>query len=141
MTKTALALAMIAIHEIQRPGAKKGKTETITPGTGFDAASESEFDFLKAVGAARPAAPVVEEEPLQLDPNLSTDDLTPPGGDDLTPPGGEDLDDQLAEDLSKKTVKELRAMLTEKEIAFETSDNQAQLIAKLTPAPADDNLV
>ena len=46
----ALALAMIAIHEIQRPGAKRGQVDTISPGTSFEAKDEEQFEHLRAAG-------------------------------------------------------------------------------------------
>lgn len=123
MTKlTALALAMIAIHEIQRPGAKRGQTETIVPGTAFEAEDEAQFEHLRAVGAARPKAATVEVAPADDD---NDDDLL--AGDEV--------------DLTKLNVKALRKLLTSKEIEFDAAADKEQLIARLTQAPTDNSLV
>lgn len=149
---TALALAMIAIHEIQRPGPRKGVLDTIVPGSVFTASSEDEYKYLHTVGAARPAPQDEVAEDLQGegtgvgDQGTGVVDQGTGVGDQGTAPVDEEDDDDLPPagdqvDLTKLGVKALRKMLTAKEIAFDPAANQEQLISLLTPAATDDDLV
>ena len=117
----ALALAMIAIHEIQRPGAKRGQVDTISPGTSFEAKDEEQFEHLRAAGAARPKADTAPVAAAADDDN--EDDDTIPG--DVV-------------DLTTLGVKALRKLLVAKGVEFDTAAGKDQLIALLTPAATDD---
>ena len=117
----ALALAMIAIHEIQRPGAKRGQVDTISPGTLFEAKDEEQFEHLLAAGAARPKAATAPVAAAADDDN--EDDDTIPG--DVV-------------DLTTLGVKALRKLLVAKGVEFDTAADKDQLIALLTPAATDD---
>ena len=117
----ALALAMIAIHEIQRPGAKRGQVETISPGTSFEAKDEEQFEHLRAAGAARPKAATAPVAAAADDDN--EDDDTIPG--DVV-------------DLTTLGVKALRKLLVAKGVEFDTAADKDKLIALLTPAATDD---
>lgn len=117
----ALALAMIAIHEIQRPGAKRGQVDTISPGTSFEAKDEEQFEHLRAAGAARPKAATAPVAAAADDDN--EDDDTIPG--DVV-------------DLTTLGVKALRKLLVAKGVEFDTAAGKDQLIALLTPAATDD---
>lgn len=122
----ALALAMIAIHEIQRPGAKRGQVDTISPGTSFEAKDEEQFEHLRAAGAARPKA---DTAPVAAAPVAAAADDD--NEDDDTIPGD-------VVDLTTLGVKALRKLLVAKGVEFDTAAGKDQLIALLTPAATDD---
>lgn len=91
---------LIAIHEIVRNDAK-GQRETVAPGKQFSG-SDEEATFLMGIGAAKLAAPAVEQiAPATTDSTDSTDST------DTTAP---------ARDLSKMLKPELLAIAAELEI-------------------------
>ena len=117
-------LTMVAVHEIQRPGAKRGQVVTINPGTSFEAQDEEQFEHLRAAGAARPKAPVAAPVAAPADDDNDNED------DDIIP--GDVVD------LTTLGVKALRKLLVAKGVEFDTAADKDQLIALLTPAATDD---
>ena len=88
---------LIAVHEIVRNDAK-GQRETVTPGKQFSG-SDEEATFLMGIGAAKLAAPAVEQiAPATTDTTDTTDTTAP------------------ARDLSKMLKPELLAIAAELEI-------------------------